>query len=74
MVDLDADHRAHHVLEELQVYSPLVSPGCYLVVEDGFLGGRPVRPDAVPGPSEALEAWLAEDPVRGRTAGGSATS
>jgi cephalosporin hydroxylase len=62
MVDLDADHRAHHVLEELQTYAPLVTPGCYLVVEDGFLGGRPVRPDAVPGPSEALEAWLAEDP------------
>ena len=62
MVDLDADHRAHHVLEELRTYSPLVTPGCYLVVEDGFLGGRPVRPDAVPGPSEALDAWLAEDP------------
>jgi cephalosporin hydroxylase len=62
MVDLDADHRAHHVLEELRLYSPLVSAGCYLVVEDGFLGGRPVRPDAVPGPSEALEAWLAEEP------------
>ena len=62
MVDLDADHRAHHVLEELHLYSPLVSPGCYLVVEDGFLGGRPVRPDAAPGPSEALDAWLAEDP------------
>lgn len=62
MVDLDADHRAHHVLEELRLYSPLVTPGCYLVVEDGFLGGRPVRPDAVPGPSEALEAWLGDDP------------
>ena len=62
MVDLDSDHRAHHVLEELRTYSPLVSPGCYLVVEDGFLGGRPVRPDAVPGPSEALDAWLGEEP------------
>jgi cephalosporin hydroxylase len=62
MVDLDADHRAHHVLEELHLYSPLVSAGCYLVVEDGFLGGRPVRPEAAPGPSEALDAWLAEDP------------
>lgn len=62
MVDLDSDHRAHHVLEELRMYSELVSPGSYLVVEDGFMGGRPVRPDAVPGPSEALEAWFADDP------------
>jgi cephalosporin hydroxylase len=62
MVDLDSDHRAHHVLEELRTYSSLVTPGCYLVVEDCFLGGRPVRPEAVPGPSEALEAWLAENP------------
>ncbi|HKJ36331.1 MAG TPA: CmcI family methyltransferase [Solirubrobacterales bacterium] len=62
MVDLDADHRAHHVLEELRAYSPLVTPGCYLIVEDSFLGGRPVRPEAVPGPSEALDAWFGEDP------------
>jgi cephalosporin hydroxylase len=62
MVDLDADHRAHHVLQELRVYSPLVTPGCYLIVEDGILGGRPVRPEAAPGPSDALDAWLAENP------------
>jgi cephalosporin hydroxylase len=62
MVDLDADHRAHHVLEELRLYSPLVTPGCYLIVEDGILGGRPVRPEAAPGPSDALDSWLAGDP------------
>jgi cephalosporin hydroxylase len=62
MVDLDADHRAHHVLEELRTYSDLVSPDCYLIVEDSWFGGRPVREDAIPGPSEALDAWLAEAP------------
>ena len=62
MVDLDADHRAHHVLEELRTYADLVTPNCYLIVEDSWFGGRPVREDAVPGPSEALDAWLAEDP------------
>ena len=61
MIDLDADHRAHHVLEELRTYSDLVTPNCYLIVEDSWFGGRPVREDAVPGPSEALDAWLAED-------------
>ena len=62
MIDLDSDHRAHHVLEELRIYADLVTPGCYLIVEDTFLGGRPVRPEALPGPSEALDAWLADNP------------
>ncbi len=61
MVDLDSDHRAHHVLEELRTYADLVSPNCYLVVEDSWFGGRPVREDAIPGPSEALDAWLADE-------------
>lgn len=59
MVDLDADHRAEHVSEELRLLAPLVTPGCYLVVEDTWLGGRPVRPDEAPGPAGALEEWLA---------------
>ena len=60
MVDLDADHRAEHVSEELRVLAPLVTPGCYLVVEDTWLGGRPVRLDEAPGPAGALEDWLAQ--------------
>jgi cephalosporin hydroxylase len=60
MVDLDADHTQEHVLAELRALGPLVTPGCYLVVEDTWFGGRPVRPDLVPGPAEALEQWLAE--------------
>ena len=60
MVDLDSDHASHHVLAELRALASLVTPGCYLIVEDTWLGGRPVNPDAAPGPSDALDAWLAE--------------
>jgi cephalosporin hydroxylase len=37
MVSLDSDHSAAHVRQEIELYAPLVSPGCYLVVEDGVL-------------------------------------
>lgn len=62
MVDLDSDHSARHVQAELRALSPLVSPGCYLVVEDTNLNGNPVREDFGPGPAEALEQWLSTDP------------
>ena len=59
MVDLDSDHRAEHVEGELRALAPLVTPHCYLVVEDTWMG-RTVRFDEGPGPAEALDAWLAE--------------
>jgi cephalosporin hydroxylase len=58
MVDLDAAHRAEHVAEELRLLAPLVSPGCYLVVEDTWFGRR-VRFDQGRGPAQALDDWLA---------------
>jgi cephalosporin hydroxylase len=36
MVSLDADHHAGHVMREIELYSAMVTPGCYLVVEDGL--------------------------------------
>lgn len=59
MVDLDADHRAEHVAQELRALAPLVTPQCYLVVEDTWFG-RSVRFDQGSGPADALDEWLAE--------------
>lgn len=38
MVILDSDHSKAHVAKELDVYSKLVSRGCYLIVADTILG------------------------------------
>ncbi len=35
MVSLDADHHSVHVQREIALWSEVVSPGCFLVVEDG---------------------------------------
>ena len=59
MVILDSDHSQAHVEAELAAYAPLVSPGCYLIVEDSNIGV--VRRDLLPGPMEAIEAFLARE-------------
>jgi cephalosporin hydroxylase len=41
MVSLDSVHDAPHVAQEIDLYGPLVTPGCYLVVEDGIFGYAP---------------------------------
>lgn len=69
MVSLDSDHHAPHVEDEIRAYAPLVSPGCYLVVEDGIFdlaeNPRDARNGghAIPqlgGPFRAIEHTLAE--------------
>ncbi len=60
LVTLDSRHTKSHVLRELELYSPLVSPGSYIIVQDTHLGGHPNRHISVPGegPWEAVEEFL----------------
>jgi cephalosporin hydroxylase len=58
MVILDSDHTYDHVSAEIDRYSPLVTLGQFLIVEDTMLNGHPVHDDFGPGPMEAVETFL----------------
>jgi cephalosporin hydroxylase len=64
MVALDSNHTHAHVLEELQLYAPLVTPGQFLVVSDTFVeqldshSGRPRPWGPGDNPGTAVEAFL----------------
>jgi cephalosporin hydroxylase len=69
MVSLDSDHSGPHVSEEIKLYGPLVTPGCYLVVEDGIFGyaTRTLRTahglgEMVGSPLDAIEEHLDGNP------------
>ncbi len=60
LVVLDSDHSKSHVLRELEIYAPMVTPGSYVIVEDSNINGNPIDPASGPGPMEAIDAYLAE--------------
>ena len=68
MVCLDSNHTHDHVLAELNLYAPLVSPGLYCVVFDTFVEDAPAgfikdRPwDKGNNPATAIQAWVPTAP------------
>ena len=64
MVVLDSNHTHAHVLRELELYAPLVTKDCYLVVCDTLIeqmpaGSFPDRPwDKGNNPATAVEVFM----------------
>lgn len=59
MVLADGNHEADHVLEEMRLYSPLISEGCYFIAEDGIVDVMDWTL-YTPGPLVAAHRFLAE--------------
>jgi cephalosporin hydroxylase len=58
MVILDSDHTEGHVRRELDSYASLVTPGSYLLVQDGVIDTLRVFRPGRPGPLRAIEDFL----------------
>jgi cephalosporin hydroxylase len=58
MVILDSDHSRDHVAAELELYAPLVTPGSYLLSQDGVIDQFMIFRGARPGPLVANREFL----------------
>lgn len=63
MVILDSDHNRPHVRKELELYAPLVTPGSYLLCQDGVIDDLSMfHKHGEEGPRLAVEDFLANSP------------
>jgi cephalosporin hydroxylase len=62
MVILDSDHAREHVAAELELYGPLVTPGSFLLSQDGVIDKLRIFRSSRPGPLEANRDFLARHP------------
>lgn len=62
MVILDGDHSRDHVAAELELYGPLVTPGSYLLSQDGVIDRLWLFSETQPGPLPANEDFLRRHP------------
>ncbi|MEI7929233.1 MAG: CmcI family methyltransferase [Verrucomicrobiales bacterium] len=61
MVILDSDHSEAHVARELEIYSAFVTPGSYLMVQDGVIDiVNSFQKQGRPGPLPAIRKFLAQ--------------
>jgi cephalosporin hydroxylase len=58
MVILDGLHDRDHVAKELELYAPLVTPGSYLLSQDGIIDELPMFTPSRPGPLPANRDFL----------------
>jgi cephalosporin hydroxylase len=61
MVILDSDHSEPHVAAELEAYCRFVTPGSYLLAQDGIIDVLPML-SGRPGPLPAIQKFLERHP------------
>lgn len=57
LVVLDSDHSYRHVMDELEAYAPLVSPGSYIIATDGIMKDLTAVPRGKP-------EWVHDNPTK----------